>query len=211
MYRTLAYPLKRLLDILLSLYALLVLSPLMLLTALLIVLEDGRPIFYRQKRVGKDAEEVFISKFRSMKVNDVPVMTLGQVTGDHPMVTRVGRFIRRFKIDELPQLFDVLRGKLSLVGPRPTIIEQVSKYDDFQRQRLKVRPGVTGWAQMNGSVNLPWAERIALDVWYVDHWSLWLDLNILLRTVGVVLFGERPNPKALKQALYHEQHMYQRG
>lgn len=206
-----AHHLKRLLDILLSLCALLLLFPLLLLTVFFIVLEDGRPIFYRQKRVGKDAEAFFIFKFRSMRVNDIAVVTLGQVTGDHPLVTKVGRFIRRFKVDELPQLLNVLRGELSLVGPRPTISEQVAKYDDFQKQRLKVQPGITGWAQINGGVSVPWEERIALDVWYVDHWSLLLDLKIMLLTVGVVLFGEKPNPAALKRASYYERRTYRRS
>jgi len=211
MTRSLALFLKRFLDILLSLSALLVLSPLLLLTALLIRLEDGPPVFYRQTRVGKDGETFDILKFRSMRVNDAPAAMMGTVTSDHPLVTRVGRFTRRFKVDELPQLLNVLKGELSLVGPRPTLPEQVAEYDDFARRRLLMRPGITGWAQVNGNIQLSWEDRIALDVFYVDHWSLTFDAYILWRTVSVVLFGEKPNPKALEEAQRYEHRTRRRG
>ena len=195
---------KRALDVTVAAAALLVVSPLLLVTALLIVLEDGRPVFFRQNRAGRGGEPFSIFKFRSMTLNDAPVATMGAVTGAHPLVTRVGRVIRRTKIDELPQLLNVLTGDLSLVGPRPTLLEQIAEYDDFERRRLSLKPGVTGWAQVSGGIYLPWEERIALDVWYSDHWSLLLDLGVLLRTVGVIVFGERLNHRALAEALTYE-------
>ncbi|ADI14393.1 sugar transferase [Truepera radiovictrix] len=202
--RPLSLAVKRLLDVTVALATLLILSPLLLITALLIVLEDGRPIFFRQVRAGQGGKTFSILKFRSMRVNDLPVATMGAVTGEHPLVTRVGRVIRRLKIDELPQLLNVLTGELSLVGPRPTLLEQVAEYDDFEARRLSLKPGVTGWAQVSGGIYLPWEERIALDVWYVDNWSLALDFEILVRTVGVILWGERLNTRALARALEHE-------
>ena len=191
---------KRLIDIAGAAAVLLVLSPLLLITIVCIVLEDGFPIFFTQKRAGQGEREFDILKFRSMRVNTENAETMGTVTGSHPLITRTGRFIRRFKIDELPQIINVLKGDLSLVGPRPTLLAQVKGYSDFERRRLKMKPGMTGWAQVNGNINLPWEERIALDVWYVENWSLILDFKILLRTVGVVLFGETPNRHALEEA-----------
>ena len=204
MIRSLSLAVKRALDVSVALATLLILSPLLLVTALLILLEDGRPVFFRQNRAGLGGKPFSIFKFRSMRVNDAPVATMGAVTGSHPLVTRVGRTIRRTKIDELPQLLNVVKGDLSLVGPRPTLLEQVAEYDAFERRRLSLKPGVTGWAQVSGGIYLPWEERIALDVWYIDYWSLRLDLEVLLRTVGVILVGERLNREALAEALEHE-------
>ena len=195
--------LKRGADVVLAAAALVLAAPLMLATALLILLEDGRPVLYTQRRAGRHGRAFRMLKFRSMRVNDVPVEVLGPIGEDHPLVLRTGRIIRRFKIDELLQLVNVLRGDMSLVGPRPTIPEQVERYGPFERRRLLVRPGLTGWAQVNGNVHLGWPERIVLDVWYVDHWSLLLDARILLRTLSVVLLGERPNELALHEALAH--------
>jgi lipopolysaccharide/colanic/teichoic acid biosynthesis glycosyltransferase len=204
MVRPLSLGVKRLFDIVVAFTALLFLSPLMLVTALLIVLEDGRPVFFRQNRAGKGGETFSIFKFRSMRLNNEPVATMGAVTSAHPLVTRVGRVIRRTKIDELPQLLNVLTGDLSLVGPRPTLLEQIAEYDAFEKRRLAFKPGVTGWAQVSGGIYLPWEERIALDVWYTDHWSLALDFEVLLRTVGVILWGEKLNKRALGAALRYE-------
>jgi lipopolysaccharide/colanic/teichoic acid biosynthesis glycosyltransferase len=204
MVRSLSLAVKRALDVTVALAALLVLSPLLALTALLILLEDGRPVFFRQNRAGLGGQPFSIFKFRSMRVNDAPVALMGAVTGAHPLVTRVGRVIRRTKIDELPQLLNVLKGDLSLVGPRPTLLEQVAEYDAFEQRRLSLKPGVTGWAQVCGGIYMPWEERIALDVWYIDHWSLLLDAEVLLRTVGVIVLGERLNRGALAAALAHE-------
>jgi lipopolysaccharide/colanic/teichoic acid biosynthesis glycosyltransferase len=138
-----------------------------------------------------------------MRVHGLPTTEVGQVYETHPMVTRVGRLLRRFKIDELPQLVNVLLGDMSIVGPRPALPEALAGYDEFQRRRLEVRPGLTGWAQVNGSARLTWDERILLDVWNIDHWSHGLDLRILARTLGVVLWGERPNRRALAAARAH--------
>lgn len=204
MIRSLSLLVKRLLDLVVASSALFVLFPLLFVTALCTLLEDGRPVFFRQQRAGRGGEAFSIFKFRSMRVNDAPVATMGAVTGSHPLVTRVGRIIRRTKIDELPQLLNVLRGELSLVGPRPTLLEQAADYDAFEARRLSLKPGVTGWAQVSGGIYLPWEERIALDVWYIDHWSLALDFEILLRTVGVILVGEKLNQRALESALEHE-------
>jgi lipopolysaccharide/colanic/teichoic acid biosynthesis glycosyltransferase len=194
---------KRSLDVAAAASGLLLLSPIMLAAAALVALEDGRPVLYRQRRVGRSGRQFELLKFRSMRVNDVPVEVLGQPGDAHPLLLRSGRVLRRLKVDELPQLLNVLRGEMSLVGPRPTIPEQVERYGPFERRRLLVRPGLTGWAQVNGNTLLSWPERIVLDVWYVDHWSLRLDVRILVDTISVVLLGERRNESALHQALTH--------
>lgn len=202
------YFLKRALDIVVSLTALLLTSPIWLVTSLWIYLQDFGPIFYRQERMGLDAQPFEALKLRSMQVNNFAVDELGQTTLSSPLVTPAGRFARRFKIDELPQLLNVLRGDMSLVGPRPTVRSQVEKYTPFQMRRQSVLPGATGWAQINGGIELNWNQRIVLDVWYVDHWSLWLDFKILSRTLGVILFGERANPAALEAAERYAREAY---
>jgi lipopolysaccharide/colanic/teichoic acid biosynthesis glycosyltransferase len=205
--RRIGLAVKRLLDIVVSLAVMLVMLPVTFVVALLIYLTDRGPVFFMQKRAGPGEVEYEVYKFRSMRVNNISADEMGQVRGDNPLVTPIGRFIRRFKLDEFPQLINVVRGEMSLVGPRPTIIEQVRRYDDFERRRLLMRPGMTGWAQVNGNTELSWAERIALDVWYVDHWSLWLDLVCLAKTVQVIVQGERPNPRPLAQALEHKERL----
>ena len=194
---------KRSLDVLLSGLLLLVCLPLLLVVAGLVWLEDQGPIFYRQDRIGQQGRPFRLLKIRSMKVNDLPPEEVGEVRAGNPMVTRVGRVIRRLKIDELPQILNVFRGDMSFVGPRPTLQSQAEQYDAAQARRLDVRPGLTGWAQVNGNTQLTWEERIHLDLWYIDHWSLGLDLIILGKTVGVVLGGEVPNPVAVKEAIDH--------
>lgn len=193
----------RALDVAVSGAALAITWPVLAAAAALIKLEDGGPVSYPQERVGKGGRLFRMHKLRSMRVNDLPVHVVGQVSHEHPMVTRVGRFIRRYKLDELPQMLNVLAGEMSVVGPRPTVAEQVERYTPFQRRRLEVRPGITGWAQVNGATALSWDERILLDVWYIDHRSVWLDLRILLRTPAVALLGERPEPGALRDAEEH--------
>jgi len=192
---------RRLIDLVGSGVLLLLAAPILIVAAVAIWSIDRGPIFYRQTRAGLRGQPFSVLKFRSMQVNQLPAVAVGQVREDHPMVTPVGRWIRRFKIDGLPQLLNVFRGEMTLIGPRPTVLEQVEEYTPFQRRRLEIPPGISGWAQVNGGVELSWPERIILDVWYVDHRSFWLDLEILRRTAGVVLFGERVDPAALRDAI----------
>lgn len=181
---------KLILDKIGAVFLLLATFPLLLATAICIYLEDGRPIFFRQLRVGKDGKPFRIFKFRSMKkgADKDPRSLLADEK--NPYITKVGRFLRKWSIDELPQIFNVLWGDMSLVGPRPTLPYQVRKYNETQKRRLLVKPGMTGWAQIHGRNEIPWAERIRLDLWYVEHRSFWLDLYILFRTPSVVLRGE---------------------
>lgn len=182
--------LKRATDIGASVIGLILLAPVFVGIAAAIKLDSPGPVFFRQERVGKDGRIFRIFKFRTM-VQNAAEHPLGYHTHDaDPRVTKVGRFLRTYSLDELPQFFNILAGDMSLVGPRPTLPYQVEKYDDFQRRRLLVPPGVTGLAQVNGRNQLTWPQRIERDVWYVDHWSYWLDLKILWQTVGVVLRRE---------------------
>jgi len=178
---------KRAVGILSATTGLVVLSPLVLVVATAILMDSGRPVFFLQKRIGLHGRTFRIIKFRTM-TRDAEQRTQGQwITAGNPYVTPVGRFLRKTSLDELPELVNVLKGDMSLVGPRPTLPEQVAAYDDFQRRRLEVRPGITGWAQVNGRNSISWTERIKLDVWYIDHWTPWLDIHILLMTIGQVL------------------------
>lgn len=182
--------LKRMTDIVVSVIGLALLAPVFLLIAVAIKVDSPGPVFFRQERVGKDGRIFRIFKFRTM-VQDAAAHSLGYHTHEQdPRVTRVGRFLRTYSLDELPQFFNILAGDMSLVGPRPTLPYQVEKYNDFQRRRLLVAPGVTGLAQVSGRNQLTWPQRIERDVWYVDHWSYGLDLKILGQTVGVVLRRE---------------------
>ena len=178
---------KRLLDVLASFLLLLATLPVQVVAALAIKLHDGGPIFFRQERVGKDGQEFCVWKFRTMIVNATKTGLGNSVAEDDHRITQVGRFLRDLGLDELPQLMNVLVGEMSLVGPRPTLAYQVERYDDDQRRRLEVRPGITSLAVVSGRNSLPWVERIMLDVWYIDHWSLRLDLSILFRTLWKVL------------------------
>ena len=168
--------------------ALLLASPLLALAALAIKLEDGGPVLYRQTRVGRDGADFELLKLRTM-VAGAETMGAGlAVNRGDSRITRAGRILRKLSLDELPQLWNVVRGEMSVIGPRPTLRYQVEQYDERQRHRLDVKPGITGWAQVNGRATLPWAERIELDVWYVEHRSPMLDLRILART-PFALFG----------------------
>jgi len=166
------------------------LAPILLLISIAIMLDTGRPVLFIQERVGRRGKPFRAYKFRTM-VRDAVLQGLGTTvgTGD-ARITRTGAFLRSWSLDELPQLLNVLHGVMSLVGPRPTLAYQVAHYTAGQRRRLEVKPGITGWAQVNGRNALPWARRIELDVWYVDHFSLWLDLRILFRTIGVFIRRE---------------------
>jgi lipopolysaccharide/colanic/teichoic acid biosynthesis glycosyltransferase len=163
-------------------------SPALALAALAVKLEDGGPVLYRQRRVGLHGEEFELVKLRTMLVGAERQGAGWAVNEGDPRITRVGRLLRRLSLDELPQLWNVVRGDMSLVGPRPTLSYQVERYTPRQRRRLEVKPGITGWAQIHGRARLPWDERIDLDVWYVEHRSPWVDLRILLRT-PLALFG----------------------
>jgi lipopolysaccharide/colanic/teichoic acid biosynthesis glycosyltransferase len=173
---------NRALDVVLAGAGLVLTSPLLGGAALATKLEDGGPIFYRQTRVGKNGRDFELLKLRTMVVGAEKIGTGYAVNRGDPRITRVGRVLRRTSLDELPQLWNVLRGEMSVIGPRPTLRYQVEQYDARQLRRLEVKPGLTGWAQVNGRAALPWSERIELDVWYVDHRSPRVDLRILLRT-----------------------------
>jgi lipopolysaccharide/colanic/teichoic acid biosynthesis glycosyltransferase len=162
--------------------SLIIASPLLALAALAVKLEDGGPVLYRQTRVGRKGVDFELLKLRTMVV-DAETMGAGfAVNRGDPRITRTGRLLRKLSLDELPQLWNVVRGEMSVIGPRPTLRYQVEQYDDRQRRRLDVKPGITGWAQINGRAALPWADRIKLDVLYVEHRSPLLDLRILART-----------------------------
>ena len=164
-------------------------SPVLGLAALAGKLEDGGPVFYRQTRVGKGGRDFELLKLRTMVVDAEKLGSGYAVDRGDPRITRAGRILRRLSIDELPQLWNVLRGEMSLIGPRPTLRYQVERYDEHQRRRLDVRPGLTGWAQIHGRAELPWEDRIELDVWYVDHRSPLVDLKILARTPFALFRG----------------------
>lgn len=177
---------KRLLDVTCSGVALVLLSPVMLAVAVLVRIFLGRPVLFRQERPGRDERLFTLYKFRTMtEEKDAQ----GNLLPDGERLTRLGRFLRRFSLDELPQLWNVLRGDMSLVGPRPLLKDYLPLYNERQKQRHAVRPGISGWAQVNGRNLLSWEERFEADVWYVEHWNVWLDLWIILKTVVLVLVG----------------------
>ncbi len=181
---------KQLLDFLISLAGLILLLPLFGIIAVAIKIDDQGPVFFRQERAGIDGRIFRIYKFRSMVVGAEHKGAGVFVEENDSRITRVGKFLRHTSLDELPQLFNVLKGEMSLVGPRPTLPYQVERYDARQRERLTVKPGITGWAQVNGRNTLTWSERIELDLWYVNNWSLWLDLKIFWKTFITVIRGE---------------------
>jgi len=164
-------------------------SPVLVAAAVAIKLEDGGPVLYRQRRVGHRGEDFDLLKLRTMVVGAEKQGAGFAVNRGDPRITRTGRILRRLSLDELPQLWNVVRGDMSLIGPRPTLRYQVEQYTPRQRRRLDVKPGLTGWAQVNGRTKLPWDERIELDVWYVEHRSPWVDLKILLRTPLALVTG----------------------
>jgi exopolysaccharide biosynthesis polyprenyl glycosylphosphotransferase len=204
--------LKRLFDLLVSVMLLLVLSPILLLTALVILWDTGRPVLYISRRVGEHGRrQIAILKFRSMvRDADVRKALLSDRNERHdgplfkmrrdPRITRVGRFLRRFDLDELPQLLNVLRGEMSLVGPRPHLPEEVERYNPYQRRVFAVKPGMTGLAQISGRSSLPFEEEVRLDLRYVEEWSFTLDLWVLWRTVWVVLLEEGSEKRMAKSA-----------
>ncbi|PIS30422.1 undecaprenyl-phosphate glucose phosphotransferase [Candidatus Saganbacteria bacterium CG08_land_8_20_14_0_20_45_16] len=188
---------KRSVDLLFSAVGIILLSPLLLLLALLVKISSRGPVFFRQARMGRDAKTFYIYKFRSM-VNEaeglLPQLEQYSEAEGHlfkmkqdPRTTPLGRLLRRWSLDELPQLFNVFLGDMSLVGPRPPLPREVDKYNSWHKKRLRVRPGITGPWQVSGRSLLPFEEMVRLDIYYIENWSLWLDLKILLRTIPVVL------------------------
>ena len=189
----------RALDILIAAAALVLASPLLAAAAIAIRLESPGPVIYRHTRIGRGGRPFELWKLRTM-VQGAEGMGAGlYIEHRDPRITRTGRILRRFSLDELPNLVNVLKGDLSIVGPRPTVAEQVDRYTPRQRRRLEVKPGITGWAQVNGRASLPWPERIELDVWYVDHRSLALDLRILARTARLLATGRGLYSEDLRQ------------
>lgn len=179
----------RILDIAIAALALVLLSPVLLIAAIAIGLGSGGPVIYRQRRVGRGGREFELLKLRTMVQGSDPVGVGTVVARDDPRVTAAGRFLRRTSLDEIPNLVNVLRGEMAIVGPRPTIPTQVADYTPRQHRRHEVRPGLTGWAQVQGRAGIPWEERIELDVEYVERRSLWLDLRILAKTTLLLLTG----------------------
>jgi lipopolysaccharide/colanic/teichoic acid biosynthesis glycosyltransferase len=196
---------KAVLDRVLAAVGMVLLSPLYAALALWIVVESGRPVIFRQRRAGKDGVPFAMHKFRTMVKNAVELGRELQLSDDpfgllpnDPRITRSGRFLRRTSLDELPQLWNVLRGQMSIVGPRPDLVEQVANYEPGDRRRLAVKPGITGWAQVKGRDEIPWEERFRLDAWYVDNWSLGLDAKIVWLTVAQL---GRPEPAPVEDTL----------
>ena len=190
---------KRAFDLSFGFFALILALPIMILSMLLVYLEDGSPVIFRQNRVGKDGRLFEIFKIRTMVKNaeELQIQRETRDTDGHlihkmkddPRVTRVGRLLRRFSLDELPQLFNVLAGTMSLVGPRPELPYLAEKYEPWQRARFEVLPGITGWWQVNSRSDKPMQLHIEDDLYYIQNYSIWLDLQILVRTIWVVLIG----------------------
>ena len=178
---------KRLLDILLTLPILVILSPVLLVISILVTYQHGFPILFKQERPGWQGKIFTIYKFRTMRhlTND-----MGHPLPDAKRLTKFGRFLRATSLDELAELINSLKGEMSLVGPRPLLVEYLPRYNSTQFRRHEVLPGITGWAQINGRNAITWQEKFNLDVWYVDHWSLWLDIKIIIQSIFKVLRRE---------------------
>lgn len=178
---------KRIFDIFVSAIGLLFLIPLFIIISLLIKLDSKGPIFFLQKRIGKNGRIFFIIKFRTM-VDNAENLGSGLMTdAADPRITRVGKILRKTSIDELPQFINIIKGDMSLVGPRPAPIVLLDRMTEYEKKRLNVRPGVTGWAQINGRTNLTWKERFVKDVWYIENFSFWLDIKIIFNTIVNVI------------------------
>jgi lipopolysaccharide/colanic/teichoic acid biosynthesis glycosyltransferase len=181
---------RRAFDLVVAAAGLIVLSPVLVLAMLAVVVETRGGAFYRQRRVGLDGREFEVLKLRTMVAGAEHIGAGMAVNTGDARITRVGRVLRRTSLDELPNLVNVLKGDMAIVGPRPTLPSQVAQYTKRERGRLAVRPGITGWAQVNGRASLPWSERIELDLWYIEHRSWRLDLKILWRSAQLVVRGE---------------------
>jgi len=181
---------RRIFDVVVATVGLLAASPILLLAMLAVKLESRGGAFYRQRRVGRHGREFDVLKLRTMVAGAEHIGAGMAVDSGDARITRVGRILRRTSLDELPNLVNVLKGEMAIVGPRPTLASQVAQYTERERGRLAVRPGITGWAQVNGRASLPWSERIELDLWYIEHRSWRLDLTILWRSAQLVVRGE---------------------
>lgn len=181
---------KRLIDLVVGFCLAVALSPIMLLIGIMIKMTSKGKVIFRQERIGKSGSRFMLYKFRTMR-EGAEHESLGRYIAKSDVeLTTIGKHLRRWALDELPQLWNVLKGDMSIVGPRPALPYQVEKYDERQRKRLHVKPGLTGWAQVNGRNKLTWPERIEYDIWYVENWSLWLDFKIMLMTIPALLKKE---------------------
>lgn len=199
---------KRALDLAVAIVLGVILAPVMACVALCVWASVGRPLLFFQRRPGLGGRLFTISKFRTMR--DTRDAT-GALLPDADRTPRMGRWLRRLRLDEIPEIWNLLRGDMSLVGPRPLLPSSLEQLSAFERRRHEVRPGVTGWAQVNGNTMLTLQQKAQLDVWYVDHRSLWLDFTIVLKTIGVVLTGERIGVVALQEAQAHADSVGRRG
>lgn len=196
-YLRIQLTLKRALDFFLALTSLVLLSPILVLIAAAIKIEAPRyPLFFNDFVVGMKGRRFKMFKYRTMVPHEIDYESRPEIRPGNPLVGRVGKILRRLKLDELPQLWNVLRGEMSVVGPRPMDPVRFARSSEFQRQRSVMRPGLSGWAQVNGNTYWSWDERIEMDLWYIDNWSFWLDLKIAWKTVSVLLFGEQPKDLA---------------
>lgn len=182
---------KRLLDVVFSAVLLVLLAPLMAVIGILVLLDLGSPVLFTQPRPGRDGKVFMLRKFRSMAEAPHGTDDVAAVGSDSARVTRLGRLLRATSLDELPQLWNVLVGDMSFVGPRPLLVAYLDRYDEEQSRRHEVRPGITGWAQVNGRNSVPWPERLAMDVWYVDNRSMLLDARIVMMTLGAIVMRDR--------------------
>lgn len=190
MFHSIQLALKRAFDISISIFVLILLFPVILVISIAIKLDDGGPVFFLQDRVGKHGKIFRCCKFRTMVVGAEQKGLRLEVARDDNRITRVGAILRRWTLDEIPQLYNVLKGEMSIVGPRPTVPSQIARYTPEQMRRLDVKPGMAGWAWIHGRNKLPWAERIKLDIWYVEHWSFWLDISILFTAFMLLIRHE---------------------
>ena len=192
---------KQTADLAIASAATLLFLPILALLVPVLWFVQGSPFFFSQERLGRGGAPIRLLKLRSMRPNAIAPEQLGQVRLDSELVTPIGRLLRRSKIDELPQVWSVLKGDMSLVGPRPALTSALQGYCPIQMKRLQVKPGLTGWAQINGNAELTWDERVALDVWYVDHRSLRMDLRILAGTLAVIIWGEKADMMNIGEAV----------
>lgn len=177
-------------DLFLGIFLLIILSPILTLIAILIKLDSKGPVLFKQVRVGEDSKLFKIYKFRTMVKNSSKMGCDFNLCKGDSRITYVGNFLRKWSLDELPQIINIIKGEMSFIGPRPTLGYQVEQYNDFQRKRLHMKPGITGWAQVNGRNSLTWEERIYYDVWYVMNFSLSLDFEIFIKTIKVAILKE---------------------